>query len=193
MFELCIERATPFAERERSHHIPRSSEEDTMAKAKNAVPQGFHTVTPQLTLENAAESIAWYVNAFGAEEVSRALGPDGKVMHAELRIGDSPIIVNDAMMGSKTAHGYGGSPASLWVYVEDCDALFNRAKAAGAKVADGPMGDMQDQFWGDRCGTLFDPEGYRWTIATHKEDLTPEELDSRQKAWMERFAMQGAG
>jgi len=75
MFELCIERATPFAERERSHHIPRSSEEDTMAKAKNAVPQGFHTVTPQLTLENAAESIAWYVNAFGAEEVSRALGP----------------------------------------------------------------------------------------------------------------------
>jgi PhnB protein len=182
----------PFAASAWSRHILKPSEEDTMAKAKSAVPQGFHTVTPQLTLDNAAEALAWYVKAFGAEEVSRAVGPDGKIMHAEIRIGDSPIMVNDAMMGSKGPHALGGSPASLWVYVEDCDALFNRAKAAGAKVADGPMGDMQDQFWGDRCGTVFDPEGYRWTIATHKEDLTPEELDTRQKAWMERFAMQGA-
>src|SRR5690242_6838712 len=156
-----------------------------MAKAQSAVPAGFHTVTPQLTLENAADSIEWYVRALGAEEVSRAVGPDGKIMHAEMRVGDSPTMVNDAMMGSRGPKGLGGSPASLWVYVEDCDALFNRARAAGAEVAGGPMGEMQDQFWGDRCGTLIDPEGYRWTIATHKEDLTPEELDQRQKEWME--------
>jgi PhnB protein len=124
--------------------------------------------------------------------VSRAVGPDGKIMHAEIRVGDSPIMLNDAMMGSKGPRSLGGSPASLWVYVDDCDALFNRAKSAGAKVADGPMGEMQDQFWGDRSGTLLDPEGYRWTIATHKEDLTPAEMDARQKAWMESFSMQGA-
>ena len=111
-----------------------------MAKAKNAVPEGHHTVTPQLTLENAAQTLAWYAKALGAQEVSRAIGPDGKIMHAEIRVGDSPIMVNDAMMGSKAPKGLGGSPASLWVYVEDCDALFNRAKAAGAKVADGRDG-----------------------------------------------------
>jgi uncharacterized glyoxalase superfamily protein PhnB len=160
-----------------------------MAKAQSAVPAGHHTVTPQLTLENAAETIAWYVKAFGAEEVARAHGPDGKIIHAEIRIGDSPIMLNDAMMGAKGPNGLGGSPASLWVYVEDCDAVFDRAKAAGAQVAGGAMGEMQDQFWGDRCGTLIDPEGYRWTIATHKEDLTPEELDQRQREWMEQFAL----
>ena len=163
-----------------------------MAKATNAVPEGHHTVTPQLTLENAAETIAWYVEALGAQELSRAIGPDGKIMHAELMIGDSPIMVNDAMMGARGPKGLGGSPMSLWVYVDDCDTLFNRAKAAGAKVADGPMGELQDQFWGDRTGTLIDPEGYRWTIATHKEDLTPEEMDQRQKEWMESFATQSA-
>ena len=163
-----------------------------MAKAKNAVPEGHHTITPQLTLENAAETIAWYVEALGAQELSRAVGPDGKIMHAELMIGDSPIMVNDAMMGARGPKGMGGSPMSLWVYVDDCDTLFNRAKGAGAKVADGPMGELQDQFWGDRTGTLIDPEGYRWTIATHKEDLTAEEMDQRQKEWMESFATQSA-
>ena len=192
MFELCTEQVMALAESSWFRQIFWPSQEAIMAKAKSAVPQGFHTVTPQLTLEHAADTLAWYAKAFGAEEVSRAVGPDGKIMHAEIRVGDSPIMVNDAMMGSKGPHALGGSPASLWVYVEDCDALFNRAKAAGAKVADGPMGDMQDQFWGDRCGTLTDPEGYRWTIATHKEDLTPDEMNARQKAWMERFAMQGA-
>lgn len=158
-----------------------------MARAKNPIPEGHHTVTPQLTCDNAAQAIAWYVKAFGAKEVTRAVGPDGKVMHAEVRIGDSPIMLNDTM-GSKGPGAFGGSPASLWVYVDDCDALYNRAKSAGAKVAEGPMGQMQDQFWGDRAGTLIDPEGYRWTIATHKEDLTPQELDQRQKEWMESFA-----
>src|SRR5437762_3008451 len=97
--------------------------EVNVSKAKKAVPEGHHTVTPQLTLENAAQSLAWYAKALGATEVSRSLGPDGKIMHAEIRVGDSPIMVNDAMMGSKGPKRLGGSPASLWVYVEDCDAL----------------------------------------------------------------------
>jgi len=163
-----------------------------MAKAKSAVPEGFHTVTPQLTLDNAAEAIEWYKKALGAVEGDRATGPDGKVMHSELRIGDSKIMVNDAMMGSKGPKALGGSPASLWIYVDDCDSLFNRAVSAGARVAEGPMGQLTDQFWGDRSGTLTDPAGYRWTIATHKEDLTPEEMNKRQEEFMKRFSSQGA-
>src|SRR5947208_3812800 len=130
-----------------------------MAKAKSAVPEGFHTVRPQLTLDNAAQAIDWYKKALGAEEVTRAVGPDGKIMHAEIRIGDSLIMLNDEMGGGKSAKAIGGSPASLWLYVENCDALFNRAVAAGARVAPGPMGQVTDQFWGDRSGTLTDPHG----------------------------------
>ena len=160
-----------------------------MAKAKKAVPEGHHTVTPQLTLDNAARAIDWYKKALGAEEVSRAVGPDGKILHAEVRIGDSPIMLND-VMGGKGPGAFGGSPASLWIYVEDADALFNRAVAAGAKVHPGPMGRMADQFWGDRCGVFTDPEGYTWTIATRKEDLSPEEMKKRQEEWMKQFAPQ---
>src|SRR2546428_11332619 len=130
-----------------------------MAKAKNAVPEGLHTVTPQLTLDNAAQAIDWYKKALGAEEVARAVGPDGKIMHAEVRIGDSRIFLNDAMMGGKGPKALGGSPASLWIYVEDCDALFNRAVTAGGQVLAGPMGQMQDQVWGDRTGTFSEPQG----------------------------------
>lgn len=163
-----------------------------MAKAKKAVPEGFGTVTAQLTLDDAAAAIDWYKKALGAEEMGRAAGPDGKIMHAELRIGNSMIMLNDAMMGGKGPKALGGSPASLWVYVEDADALFNRAVAAGGQVAPGPMGGMADQFWGDRCGSLTDPHGYRWTIATRKEDLTPQEMQQRQDAWMKEFAKAGA-
>jgi len=159
-----------------------------MAKAKSAVPQGFHTVTPQLTLDHAAEAIEWYKRALGAEERSRATGPDGTIMHAELRIGDSIVMVNDAMVGGKGPRALGGSPASLWVYVDDCDALFNRAVAAGGLVNRGPMGQVQDQFWGDRSGTFTDPHGYVWTIATRKEDLTPDEVAKRQDEFMKKFA-----
>ena len=159
-----------------------------MAKAKHAVPEGFHTVTPQLTLDNAAAAIEWYKTALGAEETGRAVGPDGKIMHAEIRIGDSRIMLNDAMMGSRGPKAMGGSPMSLWIYVEDADALFNRAVGAGAQVAGGPMGHIADQFWGDRCGTFTDPHGYQWTIATRKEDLTREEMQQRQDEWMKQFA-----
>ena len=161
-----------------------------MAKAKNAVPEGFHTVTPQLTLDDAAPAIEWYKKALGAEEVSRAVGPNGEIMHAELRIGDSPIMLNDAIAGGKGPKAIGGSPMSLWLYVKDCDALFKRAVAAGAKVLDGPMGAMQDQFWGDRSGTFNDPYGYRWSIATRKEDLTPQEIEKRQTEFMKQHAPQ---
>ena len=105
-----------------------------MTKATSPVPEGFHTVTPQLVLEDAAGAIEWYKKALGAREVSRAPGPDGKIMHAEIAIGDSRIMLNDAMMGAKGPKALGGSPISLWVYVPDADALFNRAIAAGAQA-----------------------------------------------------------
>ncbi len=164
-----------------------------MAKAKRAVPEGLHTVTPALSLDDAATAIDWYKRAFGAEEKSRAVGPDGKILHAEIAIGNSHLMLHDAMMGAKSARALGTSPVALWVYVEDADSLYNRATSAGAKAADGPMGQMNDQFWGDRCGSIIDPEGYMWTIATRKEDLPPEEMKKRQDAWMEQFTAQAHG
>jgi len=161
-----------------------------MAKATRAVPEGYHTVTPHLTFDNAAEAIEWYKKALGAVEKGRAVGPDGKIMHAELQIGDSRIMLNDPMMGGKGPKALGGSPASLWIYVEDCDTLFNRATAAGGQVYGGSMGQMADQFWGDRSGTFNDPFGYTWTIASHKEDLTPAELEQRQNEWLKKFGAQ---
>jgi uncharacterized glyoxalase superfamily protein PhnB len=159
-----------------------------MAKAKSAIPQGLHSVTPHLIFDKAAEAIDWYKRAFGADEVSRAVGPDGKIMHAEIRIGNSIIYLNDAMGGGKSPAAFGGSPIGLWIYTEDVDAVFNKALAAGATVAPGPMGALQDQFWGDRCGTLIDPAGYQWSIATRKEDLTPEEANQRMQDAMRQFA-----
>jgi PhnB protein len=159
-----------------------------MPSAKRAVPEGFHTVTPQLTLDNAAKAIDWYKQALGAEEVSRSTGPDGKIMHAEIRIGDSRIMLNDAMMGGKGPLALGGSPASLWVYVENCDALFNRAVGAGAQV----RMPIADQFWGDRCGSVSDPHGYTWSIATRKEDLTRQEMEQRATEFFKQFAQQSA-
>ena len=109
-------------------------------------------------------------------------------MHAEIRIGNSLIMLNDEMGGGKSLKALGGSPVSLWLYVDDCDALFNRAVAAGAKVSSGPMGALADQFWGDRTGSITDPEGYAWTIATRKEDLTPEEINQRAEAFFKQYA-----
>lgn len=163
-----------------------------MAKAKSPIPEGFHTVTPQLILDNCAEAIDWYKKGLGAEEIGRAVGPDGKILHAELRIGNSYFMANDAMMGAKGPKAMGGSPISLWIYVDDADSLYKRAVAAGGQVPPGPMGAMADQFWGDRCGTFIDPAGYRWTIATRKEDLTPQEMKQRQDEFMKSFGKQPA-
>ena len=159
-----------------------------MAKAKSPVPEGFHTVTPHLIFDDAAQAIDWYKKALGADEKSRDVGPDGKIMHADLQIGDSRIMLNDAMGGGRSAKSLGGSPISLWLYVPDCDARFNRAVAAGAQVGPGPMGPVADQFWGDRTGTITDPFGYQWTIATRQEDLTREEMTRRAEEFFKQFA-----
>jgi uncharacterized glyoxalase superfamily protein PhnB len=163
-----------------------------MATAKSPIPQGLHSVTPHLVFENSVAAIDWYKKAFGAEAVAPpALGPDGKVMHAELRIGNSVIYLNDQMGGGKAPQGQGGLPITFWIYTADVDALFARAVAAGAKVAPGPMGQLSDQFWGDRCGMVFDPFGFQWALATRKEDLTPEEMNRRQDEFFKQMAAQG--
>jgi PhnB protein len=163
-----------------------------MANAKSPIPEGFHTVTPQLIVDNAAQAIDWYKKALGAEEKARAAAPDGKIMHAELQIGNSRIMLNDAMGGARSAKALGGTPITLWVYVPDCDALFNRAIAAGAKVAPGPMGQLADQFWGDRTGIVTDPYGYQWTIATRKQEFSREEMEQRAQEFFKQFAHQGS-
>jgi PhnB protein len=159
-------------------------------KATSPIPQGYHTVTPHLIFDDTAQAIDWYKRALGADEKSRATGPDGKIVHAELQIGDSRLMLNDAMGGARSATALGGSPIAMWVYVSDCDALFNRAVGAGARVAPGPMGQLTDQFWGDRSGTFTDPYGYQWTIATRKEDLSREEMDRRAQEFFKQFAAQ---
>ncbi len=161
-----------------------------MAPAKSPIPEGFHTITPHLIFDDAAKAIDWYKNALGATEVSRSLGPDGKIMHAELQIGNSRFMLNDAMGGVKSAAALGGTPVGFWIYGPDCDALFNRAVKAGATVAPGPMGQMMDQFWGDRSGSVTDPFGYRWSIATRKEDLSHEEMNRRAEAFFKQMAGQ---
>ena len=148
-----------------------------MAKAKQPIPDGFHTVTPHLIMKDAAGALEFYKKAFGAEETSRMPGPDGKVMHAELKIGDSMLMIADEFpdMGSSGPKSIGGSPVTLHIYVDDVDALFDRAVKAGGKVTM-PLADM---FWGDRYGRLEDPFGHQWSIGTHTEDLTPEEIGQR--------------
>jgi uncharacterized glyoxalase superfamily protein PhnB len=144
-----------------------------------AIPQGLHTLTPHLVVRGAAAAIDFYKQAFGAIEICRHVGPDGRsLMHAQLRIGDSALLLNDEFPQCPSPQGLGGSPVALALYVEDCDAVFNRAVAAGATVRM-PLADM---FWGDRYGCLIDPFGHVWSVATHKEDVSPEELARRAQA-----------
>ena len=145
--------------------------------AVKPIPDGYHSVTPYLIVSGAAAAIDFYKRAFGATELLRMPGPGGKVMHAEVKIGDSPVMLADEMpeMGHRGPQALGGTPVSIMLYVQDADKVFNQAVAAGAKV----MRPLQDQFYGDRSGTITDPYGHVWTIGTHKEDLTPEEIDRR--------------
>ena len=146
-----------------------------------AVPEGYHTLTPHLIVKGASEAIAFYKKAFGAEEIRRIPGPDGKsLIHAELKIGDSRLFLVDEFpeMGCLGPLGIGGAPIFTHVYVEDVDAVFNQAVAAGAEV----RMPLEDAFWGDRYGQLVDPFGHKWSLATHKEDLTPEEMGKRAQA-----------
>ena len=139
-----------------------------------AIPEGFHTVTPCLTVSNTRKAIEFYKRAFGAQEKELFEGPGGRVMHAEIKIGSSLLMLNDESpdMGCLSATTLKGSPANLFLYVENADAVYNQAVKAGAEVKM-PIGDM---FWGDRAGSVTDPFGFHWTIATHKEDLTPEQI-----------------
>lgn len=139
------------------------------------MPDGYYTITPQLTLDDCAQAIDWYKRGLGAQEISRSAGPDGKIAHAEIQIGNSRVMLNDAMMGQKGPEALGGSPASLWLFVDDSDTLFRKAVNAGAATAM----PMDNQFWGDRAGAITDPAGYTWWIATRKEDLTREEMKQR--------------
>ena len=152
---------------------------------EKGVPAGFHTITPSLTVRRCSEAIEFYKRALGAEELSCHQGPDGMVMHADLKIGGSIFMCNDEFpqMGVLSPEGIGGTPVGMYVYVADADALYNRATGAGATVVM-PIADM---FWGDRCGVVNDPYGHRWTIATRKEELTPAQLAERQKAAMAEF------
>jgi PhnB protein len=140
------------------------------------IPDGFHTITPYLAIDGAAAAIEFYKKAFGAEEIMRMPGPGDLIMHAEVRIGDSPIMLSDANpeWGHHGTKHYGGSPVGLCVYVEDCDAAFKQAIEAGATE----KRPLQDQFYGDRSGTVVDPFGYMWTLSTHKQDMTTEEIQA---------------
>jgi len=144
------------------------------------IPEGYHSVTPYLIIRNAAEAIEFYKKAFGAIELFRFPAPGGKIGHAEIKIGDSPIMLADEYpdMGYKGPQSLNGSPVSLMVYIEDVDKVFNRAIDAGATVKEA----VQDKFYGDRSGTLTDPFGHVWHIATHKEDVSSEEMERRAKA-----------
>jgi len=166
----------------------RSHEGENMARAKNPIPEGMHTVTTHLVIRDAAKAIEFYKRAFGAQELMRMKGPDGKIGHAELKIGDSVIFLADEFPqgNCKAPQTLGGTTCSLNLYVEDVDASFDRAVKAGAK-ATMPVADM---FWGDRYGTVTDPFGHSWGVATHKEDLTAQEVEERGKAFWASFEKQ---
>jgi PhnB protein len=144
------------------------------------IPDGYHSVTPYLIIRGAAAAIEFYKEAFGATELFRFPAPDGKIGHAEIKIGDSPIMLADEYpdMGYKGPQTLGGSPVSIMIYVDDVDTVFDRAVAAGAKTREA----VSDKFYGDRMGTLEDPFGHRWHVSTHKEDVSVEEMERRAKA-----------
>ena len=146
------------------------------------IPEGYHSVTPYLILKNAAAAIEFYKKAFGAVELLRMAAPGGKIGHAEIKIGDSPVMLADEYpdMGFKGPESLGGTPVSLMIYVDDVDKIYPQAIAAGGKE----VRPLQNQFYGDRSGTLTDPFGHVWTISTHVEDVPEEELAKRAEAAM---------
>ncbi len=151
--------------------------------AVKAIPDGFASVTCHLTVKGAGEAIEFYKKAFGAEEIMRMPGPDGQsVMHAEIKIGNSIVMLNDEFPGPgpKSPASLNGTSAVVHLYVADADAAYDKAVEAGATAAM-PLTDM---FWGDRYGSVADPFGHMWSIATRKEDLTPEQIGERAEEWM---------
>jgi PhnB protein len=153
--------------------------------AVQPIPEGYHSVTPYLIIRDAAAALDFYKRAFGATELMR-LDHGGKVGHAEIQLGDSRIMLADEFpeMGAVSPQSLGGTPVGICLYVPNVDALFQQAVAAGGKVERA----LQNQFYGDRSGTIIDPFGHKWTIATHIEDLTPEQINERMAAWSQSQA-----
>ena len=162
-----------------------------MAQA-NPIPQGMHTVTPNLVLRDCARAIEFYKRALGAQEVMRMPSPDGKtIWHAELRVGDSVFFLNDEMPGMSNAAPSADRPApvTMWLYVKDCDGAYRRAVEAGAKSKMAP----EDMFWGDRTASVTDPFGYSWSFATHVKDLSEEEIRRGGAEFARKMGASGAG
>jgi PhnB protein len=158
--------------------------------AVKPIPDGYHSVTPYLILDDAARALEFYKKGLGAVELMRFPAPGGKIGHAEIKIGDSPIMLADEapQMGHRSPESIGGTPVSIMLYVEDVDAVYRRALAAGAKE----LQPLKDQFYGDRSGTLRDPFGHVWTVSTHKEDLSPEEMGRRAAEAMKQMQETGS-
>jgi PhnB protein len=150
--------------------------------ATKPIPEGYNTLSPALAVDDAEQAIEFYKQAFGAKERMRMPSPDGRIAHAELEIGDSVVMLSDPFphAPNKDPKELGGTSVGLFMYVEDVDATFEQALGAGATVTM----PLEDQFWGDRFGTVTDPFGHTWSLATHKEDLTPEEIAERGKEAM---------
>jgi PhnB protein len=159
-----------------------------MSNPVKPVPEGYHTATPYLTVNDAVRAIEFYKRAFGAQEITRMEAPGGKIGHAELRIGDSVVMLCDEMpgSGSRSPQSLGGTTAAIFLYVPDVDAQFQQAVAAGAQAHMPPA----DMFWGDRLGKLMDPFGHSWALATHKEDVAPAEMKKRAEAFQASMAQQ---
>jgi PhnB protein len=157
-----------------------------MAGKVKAVQEGIHTITPHLVVRDGTKAIEFYKKAFGAEVKGVHHTPDGKVMHAMLKIGDSHLMLADEFpgMGSSSPQALGGSPVVLNIYVENVDTLFNQAVAAGAQVTM----PLSNQFWGDRYGQIKDPFGHSWALGQHVEDVAPEEMERRGRAIFEQMA-----
>lgn len=154
--------------------------------AVKPIPEGYHTITPFLTVRGADRAIDFYRRAFGAEELGRMHGPDGKtVMHAELKIGNSRFFLCDEVPGMdcRSPETLGGSPTGIYLYVRDVDAAFRRAVDAGANV----KRPLEDMFWGDRTGSVLDPFGYTWDLATRREEVSPEEMKRRGEEFFKRM------
>ena len=158
-----------------------------MSESVKIIPEGYHSVNPYLVVRNADRAIEFYKRAFGAEERFRMHGPDNKaIMHAELKIGDSVFMLTEESPDMKTLspESIGGSPVSLYIYVKDVDSIFNQAVSEGATI----LHPVNDQFYGDRSGHLKDPFGHLWSIATHKKDLSPDELRKAGQAFFEQMS-----
>lgn len=154
------------------------------------IPEGYHSITPYLVVDGATRAIDFYQRAFGAKKIMQMNGPDGKIAHAELKIGDSILMLADEMPGSdvRTHKSLGGSSVGIFLYVENVDKVFSQAQSAGAKVQSPPA----DMFWGDRYGKLTDPFGHSWSLATHKENVPPDELEKRAREFRSKMAEQHA-